>query len=116
MLNRTCGALTAGVLALSSLTAKIENSYSRVARMNRLLKEGSNVAMDENINNFNRSINLGDELGRWFSGEFGHTSCFDIWGYDFSRPNDSENFVSHQCLKQCEYITKKVAEKVNNMI
>ena len=39
LLNRTCGALAAGVMALSSRTAKIENSYSRVARMNRLLRD-----------------------------------------------------------------------------
>jgi len=33
LLNRTCGALTGGVLAISSETAKIENSYSRVVRL-----------------------------------------------------------------------------------
>jgi len=42
LLNRTCDALTAGVLALSSVTAKIENSYSRVSRMNRLLRHQNN--------------------------------------------------------------------------
>lgn len=116
LLNRTCGALAAGVLALSSKAAKMENSYSRVARMNRLLRDGNNTAMNEDINNFNRSISLGEELGRWFRGEFGSNSCSDIWHYDFSRIKDTQNFISGQCIKQCDSIAKKVAEKVNNMI
>jgi len=116
MLNRTCGALTAGVMALSSATAKIENSYSRVARMNRLLRDESNEAMNEEINNFNLSINRGEELGRWFRDEFGHTACNDIWGYNFSKIKDAENYISGQCMKQCEYIAGKVVQKVTLMI
>jgi hypothetical protein len=116
MLNLTCGALTAGVMALSSVTSKMEKSYSRVAKMNRMLRNGSNEAMNEEINNFNRSINLGEELGRWFRSEFGHTSCYDIWGYDFSKIKDAESYISGQCMKQCDYITKKLAQKVNMLV
>jgi hypothetical protein len=116
LLNRTCGALTAGVMALSAETAKIENSYSRVARMNRLLRHKDNKAMNEDINNFNHAINCSDELGKWFQNEFGHTACFDIWGYDFSKIKDAESYISGQCMKQCNYIAEKVAQKVNTMV
>ena len=116
MLNRTCGALTAGVMALSSATSKIEDSHSRVAKMNRLLRKGDNKAMDESINNFNRSINLSDELGLWFRNEFGFTSCYDIWRYDFSKMKDAESFIAGQCMKQCSGIGEKVAGKVNSIL
>ena len=116
LLNRTCGALTGGVLAISSATAKIENSYSRVARMNRLLRNENNEAMNDEINNFNKSINYSEELGHWFRNEFGSTTCSDIWRLKFSVKNDVEKFISGHCMLQCSYITKKVAQKVSGMI
>jgi len=116
MLNRTCGALTAGVMALSSVTAKIENSFSGVAKMNKLFKNEDNRAMDNEMNNFNRSINLSDELGLWFRNEFGFTSCHDIWRYDFSRMGDADSYLAGQCMKQCTGIGEKVARKVNSLV
>jgi len=116
MLNRTCGALAAGVTALSAKTAKMEDSYSRVSKMNRLLRSKSNEAMNEDINNFNRSILLSEELGSWFRKEFGSTSCRDIWGYDFSKTKDSEEFISGRCMDHCAKMAYKVAQQVNTMI
>ncbi len=115
MLNRTCGALAAGVMALSSATAKIEDSHSRVAQMNRLLRKGDNKAMDESINNFNRSINLSDELGLWFRNEFGSTSCHDIWQYDFSKIRDVEDFITGKCMAHCTVMGEKVVQKIKSM-
>ncbi|HUX96612.1 MAG TPA: C-GCAxxG-C-C family protein [Bacteroidales bacterium] len=116
MLNRTCGALTAGVIALSSVSAKIEGSYSRVAKMNRLLRQRNNNALNEEINNFNRAINYSEELGAWFRNEFGTTSCRDLWTYDFSKKKDTENYISGQCMRQCRYIAEKVGNQVTLMI
>jgi len=116
LLNRTCGALTAGVLALSSATAKIEKSYLRVAKMNRLLRNKNNEAMNEEINNFNRAINYSEELGRWFRNEFGSVNCHEIWQLNFSDKKDVENYISGRCMLQCSYIAKRVAQQVNTMI
>ena len=117
MLNKTCGALTGGVLALSTAFSKIEDSYSRVARMNWLLMhERTNEALAEETNNFNRSILLSEELGVWFRNEFGSTSCSDIWGYNFSKARDAESFINGRCINQCKLITQKVAGKVRTMI
>ncbi len=116
MLNRTCGALTAGVIALSSVLAKIEDDYSRVAKMNRLLRQKDNIAMNDEINNFNRAINYSDELGEWFRNEFGSKSCYDIWGCDFSKINGAEKYIKGQCHLQCSYIAEKVGQKVISMI
>ncbi len=116
MLNRTCGALTAGVMALSSIKAKVEKSYLRVAKMNRLFKENSNEAMDEGINNFNHSIHLSEMLGAWFRKEFRSTTCYDICGSNFSMVSDAESYLSGNFIERCSDITKSVAEKVNSMI
>jgi hypothetical protein len=113
MLNRTCGALTAGVIAISSATSVIENSYSRVARMNRLFREENNEAMNNEINNFNKAINYSRELGLWFRNEFGSTTCYDICGLNFSRIKDAQQYISGNCIGRCERIAEKVAEKVN---
>jgi len=113
LLNRTCDALTAGVMAISSATAKIEKSYFRVARMNRLFREENNEAMNNEINNFNKAINYSQELGLWFRKEFGSTTCYDICGLNFSRIKDAEQYISGNCMDRCERIAQKVAEKVN---
>ncbi|NMC36885.1 MAG: C_GCAxxG_C_C family protein [Bacteroidales bacterium] len=116
MLNRTCGALAAGVMAVSSLTAKVEKSYFRVAKMNRFFRENNNSAMDEQINNFNRSIRLSEVLGTWFRSEFGSTTCYDICGANFSLISDAESYLSGNFIVRCSDIAKRVAEKVNSMI
>lgn len=114
MLNKTCGALAAGVMAIGSVAAKMENSYARVARMNRLLSRGRvNEAMQEDINHFNRSILLSDELGAWFRGEYGNVTCQGIWGFSFAKMREAESFVSGGCLDHCKQIACRVAEKVN---
>ncbi len=116
LLNRTCGALAAGAMALSSVTARIEYSYARVARMNRLLRQKDNEAMDEEINNFNRSINISDELGSWFRNKFGSTSCHELCGLNFSYTNDVKSYISGPCIDHCANIAEEVAEKVSRMI
>lgn len=116
MMNRTCDALTAGVMTLSSATSKLEKSYLRVARMNKMLRQNNPNAMDEGINDFNRAINLSEELGIWFRNEFGSTGCFEIWRMNFSKLRDAESFISGNCMIQCRYIAEKVAEKVIGML
>ena len=116
LLNRTCGALAAGAMALSSATAGIENSYLRVARLNRLLKDNDNTAMDEEINNFNQAINLCDELGHWFRNRYGYTTCHDLCNLSFSDIDDVRSYLSGPCMGYCSNIAKEVAGKVSTMI
>lgn len=116
LLNRTCGALAAGVMVLSSSKASIESSFRKVAVMNKMLKENDSRAMNNEINAFNPAIIAGTELGMWFRKEFGSTTCRDIWGYDFSKSKDVRNYLSGNCMKLCTRMTDKVAEKVLSMI
>jgi hypothetical protein len=114
--EHTCGALTAGVMALSSVTAEIENSYARVARMNRLLKQNDNEAMDEEINNFNKSILLCNELGNWFRNKFGSTTCSELCGCNFAETDDVKSYISGPCMDHCIHIAEEVAQKAGSMI
>jgi C_GCAxxG_C_C family probable redox protein len=117
LLNLTCGALTAGVLALSSATAEMEDSYSRTAKMYWLMMHDKvNEAMSEERNHFNRAILLSDELGTWFRNEFGSTTCAEIYGLHFSSVKDVESYISGPCLDHCALIAKRVAEKVGTMV
>jgi hypothetical protein len=112
----TCGALTAGAMALSAQNTDIEDSYPRVARMIWLMMNNDETAARKDINNFNNSIRLSEALGTWFRTEFGTTSCYQICGLDFSKEGAAERYLSNGCMQQCEMITEQVAQKVRAMI
>jgi hypothetical protein len=112
----TCGALTAGVIALSSQNVRIENSYSRVFRMIWLMMHDEKRAMRDEINHFNKSIRLSETLGSWFRKQFGSTSCNKLCGIDFSDKNCAERYISSDCIKRCRTIAERVAHKVGEMI
>lgn len=116
MLNHTCGALAGGVMALSSSLARIETSFFKVARMNKMLKSNDENALSSNINEFNNAINKGRELGQWFHREFGSTTCLGICGYNFSQIKDTVKYLSKNCMGKCLLITEQVAAKVESMI
>jgi C_GCAxxG_C_C family probable redox protein len=116
MLNRTCGALAAGVMALSYSVANIETSFFRVASMNKMLRENDEDALSNDVNQFNNAINKARKLGTWFSREYGSSTCLDICGYNFSQRKDANNYLSGNCMQRCSLITEKVAAKVKSMI
>ncbi len=114
-MGRTCSAFTAGVMAIGLRTGEIEDSPPRVARMLALMTVGGN-ASDEKINKFNRSMNRGYKLSRWFTKEFGSTQCKAITGCDFSDPTGVDNYIEGGCIAKCKLIAEKVAAKVQAMI
>ncbi|MBT3366014.1 MAG: C_GCAxxG_C_C family protein, partial [Nitrospina sp.] len=64
MQGMTCGALTGGVLTLGLRFGEIENSYRRVMRSTlQLLIDGD--IKREDLNKFNRSVNISWELAKW---------------------------------------------------
>ncbi len=84
-MGKTCSAFTAGVMAIGLRAGEIENSIPRVIRLLAIMTAGGN-AFDERINKFNRSMNLGYQLSKWFVNEFGSTQCRTITHCDFSDP------------------------------
>jgi hypothetical protein len=114
-MGRTCSALTAGVMAIGLRTGEIEDSPLRVIRLLAIMTVGGN-AFDEKINKFNRSMNRGYKLSRWFTKEFSSTQCQAITHCDFSDLAGVNNYIEGECIMKCKQIAEKVAEKVQIMI
>ncbi len=115
LMGKTCSAFTAGVMAVGLKTGEIENSIPRVVRMLAIMTVGGN-AFDEKINKFNRSMNRGYNLSRWFTKEFGSTQCQAITQCDFSEQTGVNNYIDGGFITRCKQITEKVATQVQTMI
>lgn len=114
-MGKTCGAFTAGVMAIGLRAGEIENSYRRVIRLLAIMTAGRN-AFDERINKFNRSMNRGYRLSRWFVKEFGSTQCQAITQCDFSDSTGVSNYVEGNLITNCKTIAAKVADKIQKIL
>jgi hypothetical protein len=112
--GRTCGALTAGVLALGAALGRIEHSRLRVLRMIGLMAVGGDAFADDR-NAFNRTMNLGHRLSRWFAGEFGSTQCRTITGCDFATTAGVRAYVEGGQVAWCIDIAQRVARRVGEI-
>jgi len=110
-MGRTCGAFTAGVMAIGHRAGEIEDSRRKVARMLAIMTVGGN-AFGDDLNAFNASMNRGYALSKWFRGEFGSTQCRSITGCDFSDPAGVAAYVEGDGVTRCRAIASRVAEQV----
>src|SRR5512143_4097252 len=102
-MGRTCSAFTAGVMAIGLADGEIENSPLQVIRMLALMTVDGN-AFDEKINKFNRSINRGYGVSKWFAKEFGSTQCQAITHCDFSDAQGVSQYIDGGCITGCKLI------------
>jgi len=114
-MGMTCSAFTAGVMAVGLRSGEIENSPPRVIRMIARMTTGGN-AFDESINKFNRSMNTGYRMSKWFAKEFGSTQCRAITGCDFSTEAGVSKYIESDCVTKCREIAEKVAERVQKTL
>jgi len=114
-MGKTCSAFTAGVMAIGLRAGEIENSYLRVIRLLAIMTAGG-YAFDERINKFNRSMNRGYKLSKWFVKEFGSTQCQAITECDFSTPEGVRKYIACDCVSNCKIIANRVAEKVQSEV
>jgi hypothetical protein len=114
-MGMTCSAFAAGVMAVGLRIGEIENSPPRVMRMLFRMTFGGN-AFDEKINKFNRPMNAGYRLSKWFRQEFGSTQCQAITGCDFSTRAGVNTYIERDCVRRCREIAAKVAEKVEETL
>ncbi len=114
-LGKTCSAFTAGVMVIGLRAGEIENNYLRVIRLLAIMTAGGN-AFDERINKFNRSMNRGYRLSKWFAKEFGSTQCQAITECDFSTPEGVRKYIECDCVSNCKVIANRVAEKVQSEV
>ena len=114
-MGRTCGAFTAGVMAIGLRTGEIEDSPLRVIRLLAIMTVGG-YAFDEKINKFNGSMNRGYKLSRWFTKEFGSTQCQAITQCDFSDTTGVSNYVEGEQITKCRMIAGKVSAKIQAIL
>jgi Putative redox-active protein (C_GCAxxG_C_C) len=111
----TCSAFTAGLMAIGLKLGEIEDSYLRVLRMLSVMIAGGN-AFENRLNKFNRLMNIGYKMSKWFRNEFGSTLCHEITGCEFSAIEGAQKYVSKNCLKTCKAIAEKVAVHAESVI
>jgi hypothetical protein len=110
-MGRTCSALTAGVMAIGLRDGEIENSRLRVIRLLAIMTARGD-AFDDRLNKFNRSMNRGHRLSKWFAGEFGSTQCRKITGCDFSDAAGAATYIDGNLVARCTTIASRVADQV----
>jgi hypothetical protein len=115
LMGMTCSALTAGVMALGVALGEIERSRLRVLRMIGTMAVGGD-ALANDLNKFNRVMNLGHELAMWFTGVFGSTLCRDITGCDFSTTAGVNRYIETDGVSRCQAMAQQVAVEVDRMI
>lgn len=111
----TCSALTAGVMLLGLSLGEIEDSPRRVIRMVAIMAAGGDAFADD-VNAFNRSMNLGHDLARWFKGRYGSTQCRDVTGCDFATPAGARRYAGSGGVVRCDAIAREVALRVRGMV
>ncbi len=113
--GRTCSAFTAGVMAVGLMTGEIENSYLRVIRMIAMMGMGGD-ALADGVNKFNKPMNTGYRMSKWFRREFGSTQCMAITQCDFSCPEGVTKYIESDCVTRCRTIAEMVAVIVQNIL
>jgi hypothetical protein len=102
-------------MAIDLKAGEIEDSRLRVIRLLAIMTVGGN-AFDEGINKFNRSMNRGYQLSKWFRNEFGSTQCQAITGCDFSDAKGVSKYIDGDAITRCRTIGCKVAEQVQLLL
>jgi hypothetical protein len=111
----TCSAFSAGLMAVGLKLGEIEGSYLRVMRMLAIMSAGGN-ALADHLNKFNRLVNIGNGMAKWFRGEFGSTLCSEITHCDFSSVSDVQRYVEKGSLAACRVIAEKAARQAERII
>jgi hypothetical protein len=113
--GRTCSALTAGVMALGLAVGQIEGSRIRVLRMIATMAVGGDAFADD-VNAFNRVMNLGHELAQWFDEEFGSTQCRALTGCDFATTDGVSDYIARDGVSACAAMARQVSSRVAEML
>jgi hypothetical protein len=111
----TCSAFTAGLMTVGLKLGEIEDSNLRVFRMLATMIAGGN-ALADNMNKFNRLLNIGQRMSKWFKKEFGSTLCREITQCDFSSLRDVHHYIENGSITTCKIIAEKVASQAEMII
>jgi hypothetical protein len=112
----TCGALTAGAMALSAKTSGIERSRWRTLKMIVMMAFSEKRALGESMNAFNAALRTTTSLVRWFGDEFGSTRCSELTRMDFSSPESVNQFCTSSGMELCRERARRVVAKAREML
>jgi hypothetical protein len=107
--------MTAGLMAVGLLLGEIEDSYLRVIRMLGTMIAGGN-ALADHMNKFNRVMNIGKRMSKWFTKEFGSTLCREVTQCDFSSLGNVHRYIEEGSVTTCKIIAEKVARQAERII
>jgi hypothetical protein len=111
----TCSAFTAGLMAVGLKLGEIEDSYLKVIRMLATMIVGGN-AFANHLNKFNRLMNIGNTMSKWFTKEFGSTLCREVTQCDFSSLENVHKYIDNGSVIRCKTISEKVAAQADRII
>ena len=111
----TCSAFTAGLMAVGLKLGEVEDSYLRVVRMLTTMIVGGN-ALADHMNKFNRPMNIGNRMSKWFTKEFGSTLCREVTQCKFSSTGDVHRYIEQGSVTTCKIIAEKVARQAEMII
>jgi hypothetical protein len=102
-------------MAVGLKLGEIEDSYSRVIRMLTIMIVGGNAFADH-LNRFNRLMNIGHRMSKWFREEFGSTLCREVTQCEFSSSGDVQRYIEKGTVTTCKIIAEKVAKQAERII
>jgi Putative redox-active protein (C_GCAxxG_C_C) len=73
-------------------------------------------AFADDVNAFNRVMNLGHDLARWFEAQFGSTQCRTLTGCDFATSEGVHAYIEHDGTSECARMARLVAERVADIV
>jgi hypothetical protein len=111
----TCSAFSAGLMAVGLKLGEIEDSNLRVFRMLAIMIVGGNAFADH-LNKFNRLMNIGHRMSKWFRQEFGNTLCREVTKCDFSSLGSVQSYIEKGSVTNCKIIAEKVARQAERII
>jgi len=111
----TCSAFTAGLMAVGLKLGEIEDSFPRVVRMLATMIAGGN-ALADHMNKFNRVMNIGNRMSKWFKKEFGSTLCREVTQCDFSSLEHVHRYIENRSVTTCKFIAERVAAHAEMII
>ena len=102
-------------MAVGLKLGEIEDSHLRVMRMLTIMIFGGNAFADH-LNKFNRMMNIGHRMAKWFKAEFGSTLCREVTQCDFSSKKSVQGFIEKGSVATCRTIAEKVARQAERII
>jgi hypothetical protein len=80
------------------------------------LRHARDPSIADERNAFNRAMNRGHGLARWFAGRFGSTRCRELTGCDFDTVAGVHQYIESDCATRCGLMAREVETQVHRIV